>query len=267
MDSRYSWPSEEATRRKYPPELFPLPVTRDGSLEGKPTYLEQSRSRTQAIHYGYRNPARIQQHESEYFSTIAELDSAIGPFLDGLEKRGLLGNTYIILMGDNGWFIGEHLLTSKVLAYEESIRVPLLISGPGIRPGKAEQLALNIDIAPTLLDLAGLDIPAKMYGRSLADVVRDPKTASGRDGFLYEMAPAADTARNPFIRAFRTETMKLIRTYRMGSDTQVEFVELYDLRKDPYEARNVADDPAYANLLKALSRRLDQEIKRVADKR
>lgn len=263
MDSGYRWPSAESTRRRHPPESFPLPATLDGSLAGKPGYLEQSRSRTQAIHYGYRDPARVRQHESDYYSTIAELDTAIAPLLDELETSGWLANTYIILMGDNGWFIGEHLFTSKVLAYEESMRVPLLVSGPGILPGTCRQLALNIDIAPTLLDWAGLKIPAKVYGRSLAGAVREP-TGVGRDAFLYEMAPASDTARNPFIRALRTDTAKLIRTYRMGSETEVDYVELYDLPSDPYEQHNVAGEKAYAGRLEVMNRRLDREIEHVA---
>ncbi len=266
MDSRYEWPSAAATRERHPPASFPLPATLDGSLAGKPGYLEQSRSRTQALHYGYRDPNRVRQHESEYYSTIAELDTAIAPLLDELEADGLLANTYIILMGDNGWFIGEHLFTSKVLAYEESIRVPLLVSGPGIEPGASPQLALNIDIAPTLMEWAGLQVPAKMYGRSLAGAARNPSTA-GRDAFLYEMAPASDTARNPFIRALRTDRAKLIRTYQMGSETQVDFVELYDLQSDPTEKHNLATDPAHAALLQKLNRRLDREIEDVARRR
>ena len=206
----------------------------------------------------------MRQHSSDYYSTIAELDAAIGGWLDELERRGLLENTYIVLMGDNGWFLGEHLLTSKVLAYEESIRVPLLVSGPGIEPGVSEQLALNIDIAPTLLELARVPTPAKMYGRSLAKTVFNPGAADGRDAFLYEIAPAADTARSPFIRALRTDRAKLIRTYRMGSDREVEFVELYDLAADPHETRNLAADPAHASLTESMNRRLDQEIERVA---
>jgi arylsulfatase A-like enzyme len=263
MDSRYEWPSAEATRRSHPPASFAPSATLDGSLVGKPAYLEQSRSRTQALHYGYRDPARVQQHESEYYSTIAELDAAIAPLLDELETSGLLANTYIILMGDNGWFFGEHLFTSKVLAYEESIRVPLLVSGPGIEAGVSRQLALNIDIAPTLLEWAGLKIPAKIYGRSLAEAAREP-ASSGRDAFLYEMAPASDTARNPFIRALRTDAAKLIRTYRMGSEAQVDFVELYDLKADPAEKHNVAGEKTYAGLLENMNRRLDREIDQVA---
>jgi arylsulfatase A-like enzyme len=266
MDSRYRWPSEKATRDRHPPESFPLPPTLDGSLEGKPPYLEQSRSRTQALHYGYRDPARVRQHSSDYYSTIAELDAAIGGLLDEIERRGLLESTYIVLMGDNGWFLGEHLFTSKVLAYEHSIRVPLLISGPGISSGVSRQLALNIDIAPTVLELAGADTPEKMYGLSLANAVRHPSTGEGRDAFLYEIAPAADTARSPFIRALRTDRTKLIRTYRMGSEREVEFLEVYDLATDPNETRNLANDPKHAALVDTLNRRLDREIDQVAVK-
>lgn len=266
MDSRYSWPSHEATRGRHPAASFPPPATIDGSLDGKPPYLAQSRSRTQALHYGYRNAGRLQAHQHEYYSTIAELDAAIGVFLDALEASEFAGNTYVILMGDNGWFLGEHLFTSKVLAYEQSIHVPLLVSGPGIPAGTSDALALNIDIAPTLLELAGIEMPAKIQGQSLVAIAREPAKARGRDAFLYEMAPASDTARNPFIRALRTDRMKLIRTYRMGSETEVDFVELYDLVQDPDETQNLAANPRYATQLAALNLRLDREIAAVAAK-
>jgi arylsulfatase A-like enzyme len=264
MDSRYEWPSHDANRRRHPPESFEPPATVKGSLIGKPPYLEHSRSRTQALHYGYGDPRRLQEHQNHYFSTIAELDAAIGTFIDALDAAGLREDTFIILMSDNGWFLGEHLFTSKVLAYEQSIRVPLLMSGPGFKPGTTDALALNIDIMPSVLDLASIPIPPKVFGRSLVGAARGVRSPNERDAFLYEMAPATDTARNPFIHALRTHDAKLIRTYKMGSETEIDFVELYDLKSDPDETRNLAADTRYAHFLATLNRRLDEEIAKVA---
>ncbi|MBA4136662.1 MAG: hypothetical protein C0518_05030 [Opitutus sp.] len=263
MDSRYSWPSEAATRARLSDERFHLPETLDGSLEGKPSYLEAGRNRTQAMRYGYEDPARVRQHQQEYYATIVELDAKIQRLLDAIEREDLADSTYIVFMGDNGWFLGEHLFTSKVLAYEASVRVPLFISGPGIGPGSSVELATNLDIAPTLLDWAGVAVPDKVYGRSLRSAVSSGGGAL-RNAVLYEMAPAPDTARNPFIQALRTDTMKLIRTYRTGSETDVEFVELYDLARDPQERHNLADYPEFAARLKEINERMDQEIEAVA---
>jgi arylsulfatase A-like enzyme len=264
MDSRYAWPSDPETRERLPAEGFRLPETLDGSLAGKPPYLERSRLRTQAIHYGYLESDRVRQHQQEYHAAIAELDAKIQPLLEAVEREGLSDSTYIIFMGDNGWFLGEHLFTSKVLAYEESMRVPLFIAGPGISAGASAELASNLDIAPTLLELAAQPVPAKVYGRSLRTVLLGGRGSALRDAVLYEMAPAPDTGRNPFIRALRSASLKLIRTYRMGSESEVEFVELYDLELDPHERSNVADDPAYAGRLQALSERMDREIEAIA---
>jgi arylsulfatase A-like enzyme len=267
MDHRYAWPVEESTRRLHPASSFPLPATVGGSLDGKPPYLGQSRSRTQALHYGYADPARLQEHQSDYYSAISELDAALGAFLGALEKSGMAENTYVVLMGDNGWFLGEHLFTSKVLAYEASIRVPLLVKGPGISPGASRELILNIDVAPTLLEWAGVEIPAKIYGRSFSTFARNLQAGVGRDAFLYEMAPAADTARNPFIRALRTKDAKLIRTYNPADDREIEFVELYNLADDPHETTNLASSAAHARLLRQMNHRMDQEIAAVAGAR
>lgn len=263
MDHRYEWPVKESTSRRHPATSFQPPPTVGGSLDGKPPYLEKSRSRTQALHYGYNVSARLQEHQRDYYCAVSELDASLGIFLEALEKSGLARNTYIILMGDNGWFLGEHLFTSKVLAYETSIRVPLLVSGPGIAPGTSRELALNIDIAPTLLEWAGVQVPAKIYGRSLAGLLKNPAAGGGRDAFLYEMAPAADTARNPFIRALRTKDAKLIRTYNPVDEGEVMFVELYDLANDPHETTNLASSAAHAVLLSRMNHRMDQEMFKV----
>lgn len=264
MDSRYAWPSDTETRARLPAENFRLPATLDGSLAGKPPYLEQSRLRTQAIHYGYLDADRVRQHQQEYHAVVAELDAKIQPLLEVVERVGLAKSTFIIFMGDNGWFLGEHLFTSKVLAYEESMRVPLFIAGPGVRPGSSSELASNLDLAPTLLELAGQPVPAKVYGRSLKPVLLRAGEMPLRDALLFEMAPAPDTGRNPFIRALRTGSLKLIRTYRMGSETDVEFVEFYDLEHDALERNNVASDPAYASRLRAMNERMDREIEAIA---
>jgi len=110
--------------------------------------------------------------------TLAAVDEGMGRVLETLKKSGVADDTVIIFAGDNGFFLGEHGRDDKRYAYEESIRIPLVISGPGVKPrGKqASQLVLNIDLAPTILDLAGVKIPSSMQGRSLEPLLAGKKT-------------------------------------------------------------------------------------------
>jgi arylsulfatase A-like enzyme len=121
---------------------------------------------------------------------ITDLDAALQPVVAAVDRLKLRGNTYVIFTSDNGWFLGEHGFTSKVLPYEESIRVPLAISGPGVRPQVEDGLVLNLDLAPTVLELAGLPVPERMHGRSLVPLLKD-RGGAWRESVLYQ-APESE---------------------------------------------------------------------------
>jgi arylsulfatase A-like enzyme len=170
-----------------------------------------------------------------------------------LEADGLTQHTIVVYTSDNGFFLGEHGLFDKRLMYEPSIRVPMLVKYPARIPaGRVDNthLSLNIDVAPTLLDLAGLEIPRWMQGKSMVPVLTGA-TTSWRDAFLYEYFefPAEHCAGKN--RGVRTSRWKLIHFWE-----QPEEWELYDLRNDPDETQNLAYDRQHAGVVAQLKKRL-----------
>jgi len=160
----------------------------------------------------------------------------------------------VIYSGDNGFFIGEHHFFDKRFMYEESIRVPLLIKYPErIRPGVVlPQMALNVDIAPTILDLAGAPIPDRMDGKSLKPLLTG-QHADWREDFLYEYYeyPGAHSGR--MNRGIRTEKWKFIHYF----EEPQEF-ELYDIQNDPQEMNNLIHDPSFRSIIQTLRKRLEE---------
>lgn len=173
------------------------------------------------------------------------VDDGLGRLRAALEEQGLLENTLFVFMSDNGSFFGEHgLSVERRFPYEESIKSPLIISHrAAIEPRRSDAFALSIDIAPTLLEAAGAEIPRSVQGRSLLPHALGGR-ARGREAFLIEYYGHE----NPFpwianidYRAVRLGRYKYIRWIR-----EDEAHELYDLEADPFELRNIAADPAHA---------------------
>jgi N-acetylglucosamine-6-sulfatase len=176
----------------------------------------------------------------DYLRTLHALDDSVGRVMGALETNGVAGSTYVVFLSDNGLFLGEHRLGDKRLAYEESLRIPLVISGPAIIPRRVDAMALNLDLAPTTLDLAGLPVPPEMQGRSLAPLLRGGQEAP-HPSFLYEYRGDSLLPVVPDILAVRTATRKYV-TYPSGPGD----VELYDLLTDPHEMSNLAGRPEWA---------------------
>ncbi len=133
-------------------------------------------------------PGTLQKFYRDYLACTAALDRSIGHLLDKLDQLSLADNTVVVYAGDNGHFFGEHHLFDKRWPYEEAIRIPFIVRHPGVIkvPGKrAEQMVLNIDLAPTLLKIAGVTVPSSMDGRSLLPALKNSK-AEGRKAWLYE---------------------------------------------------------------------------------
>lgn len=145
----------------------------------------------------------------------------------------------MVFVSDNGFFLGEHRLGDKRLAYEESLRVPLVIAGPDISPRRVGGMALNLDLAPTILDLAHVAVPADMQGQSLARAVRGEGPLR-RESFLYEYDRESFFPVIPDIRAIRTQTRKYVTHPEAPSED-----ELYDLSSDPAELINLARHPEW----------------------
>jgi arylsulfatase A-like enzyme len=195
-----------------------------------------------------------------YFRTVSAVDDNLGRLLDALDELKIAGHTLVVFASDNGYYLGEHTLGDKRSAYDESIRIPLLVRFPkGAASGKAiDEMALNIDLAPTLLDYAGVEVPREMQGRSLRPLLEGkPPREPWRKAFFYEYfwERRFDI---PTTLAVRTPDAKLIRY--PGHD---DWTELYDLRSDPYETKNLARDPPHGGLLKRMQDEFDRQAKQV----
>lgn len=191
---------------------------------------------------------------------LVALDEAVGRLLRVLEETKQLDNTLVIFTSDHGYFWGEHGLGEKRLAYEESIRVPLLVRYPRlIKAGTtSDEFTLNIDIAPTLLGLAGAPVPKNMQGSSLIPLFKG-KVKNWRTSFLTEFYEEQGTRspRIPGWQSVRTEDMKYIRYIdREGFD------ELYNLKADPFEMKNLITEPSARTALNNMKAELEKLLEK-----
>lgn len=261
MNERMDWEPRPETLRLYENAPFRMPANWRDDLSGKPVYLKEGRHRQQAESYGYDSEAGIRKHLARYYGAITDLDREMGRVFAALDRLGLRENTYVFLAGDNGWFLGEHGFTSKVLPYEESIRVPLIVAGPGVRAGVCRDLVLNADLAPTVLELAGAATPPNLHGRSLRAQLQS-RGVKWRSSFLYEaLEPTLGSW--PLV-AIRGERWKYIRTFDARDRDRLVFEELYDLKAGPGELRNLAGAPEHAATRARLEKELNQLRRSIA---
>ena len=188
---------------------------------------------------------------------LASVDEGLGLLLAALEKRGILDNTVVIFTSDNGFLHGEHgVYDNKRWAYEESIRVPFVMRYPPLVPPRTvrDPMVLNVDLAPTLLELAGIKPQVAFHGRSFLPILRDP-AAGGRASVLLEHFEEKVGA-VPNWQAVRTGRWKYIRYPNLeGMD------ELYDLEGDPGEVTNRVADPDLRSTLRELRDELDSLLR------
>ena len=208
----------------------------------------------------YDTPEKYQHSVKGYYRMLSGIDLEIGKLRKKLEEKGVADNTVIILMGDNGYFLGERQLAGKWLMYDNSVRVPLIVHDPrGKRHVDSDAQALNIDVPATILDLAGAKQPATYQGQSLLPVV-DGKTKQLTDRDTVLIEHIWDFESIPPSEGVRTKEWKY---FRYVDDQRNE--ELYHLGDDPQETNNLADDPAHARTLRALRRKCNQLIARYSD--
>jgi N-acetylglucosamine-6-sulfatase len=217
-----------------PPDLTGLYAGMKPDLPGEAdTWVTTTRG---SIYFG--TFGRIEHHYMNYARCVVSLDREIGRVLDRLDELGLAQNTLVVYAGDNGFYWGEHRLVDKRWPYEEGIRVPWIVRYPGVIPDpgrRAGQMVANIDLAPTLLEAAGIEVPRSMQGRSFLPVLRSAN-APGRAAWLYEYF--LDFPYNvPAHQAVRTED----RIYIEYEGRRPP--EIYDLVKDPREKRNLVGTP------------------------
>lgn len=203
---------------------------------------------------------KYQRYMRDYLSTTVSLDRNIGRALDYLDKHGLSRNTIVVYLSDQGFYMGEHGWFDKRFMYEESFRTPMVMRYPGvIKPGTVNKdFVMNLDVAPTMLDAAGLPVPAEVQGRSMLPLFRKP-AAAGRDAIYYHYYENGEHAVSPHF-GIKTSRYKLIRFYK-----RVEGWELYDLQKDPKEMRNLYGRKGYEQITAGLKKQLDMLIAQYED--
>ncbi len=196
---------------------------------------------------------RYQRYMQDYLGSIAAVDDNVGRLLDYLDENGLAENTLVVYTSDQGFYLGEHGWFDKRFIYEESFKTPLLARWPGvIDPGSAsDQMVQNLDFAQTILDAAGVLVPADMQGESLLPLFRGEEENWDRDAVYYHYYeyPAVHMVKRHY--GIVTREYKLAHFYY-----DVDEWELYDRHKDPQEMLNVYDDPAYADIIKDLKAKL-----------
>ena len=206
---------------------------------------------------------KFQRYIKDYLRCILSVDAQIGRVLNYLEEAGLAENTIVVYTSDQGFYLGEHGWYDKRFMYEQSLRTPLLIRYPGAIPAgsRIAAMALNLDLAPTLLDFAGAPIPESMQGRSMKPLLENGKARRWRKAIYYhyyEYPHGWHKVRPHY--GIRTERYKLIHFYN-----EPAYWELYDLEKDPDELNNLYGQPGYEKRAGKLKLQLEALRKQYKD--
>ena len=235
-------------------DLPKAPTVSLEDAERQPSFLRQSLAGPFGLAMARRDDLRLRE-QRKYYRLVLTLDAAVGEVRRELERRGLAGNTVIVFTSDHGHLLGEHGFFGKWTMFEESIRVPFIIADPRLpeaaRGRTSPAMALSIDVAPTLLDLAGVPVPPDMQGKSLRPLLAEPG-APLRDEFFYEHVyahgpnPPSHIERSEGVRA---RDWKYI-TYPDQPGPANE--QLFDLSRDPLERADLAANPAHAERLVAM---------------
>lgn len=233
---------------------FKRPATeaKQDPASNRPRWLEDQRNSWHGVDFPYHSALDIEKYYKRYCETLSAVDESIGRLMAQLKQMGIYDETLVIYMGDNGFMFGEHGLIDKRVAYETSIRVPMLMQCPELFKGGAvvEQVVANIDIAPTILEAAGLTAPPHMDGRSFISLAQG-REAPWRDYFLYVYYWEKNFPQSPTVFSLRGDRYKYITYYGLWDAD-----ELYDLQTDPDESKNLLYDPEFKAIAESMEQRL-----------
>jgi N-acetylglucosamine-6-sulfatase len=207
--------------------------------EHLPDWVERRRYTRHGVDGLFGHTTNFEDAYRGYARSLLPVDDSVGEVISSLEDHGLLNDTLIVYMGDNGYMWGEHGLVDKRAMYEPSIRVPMMAHCPNLLPkgAKVDGMALNLDIAPTFLDAAGLKTPAFMHGRSLLPLAAGTPPSDWRKDFIYEYEWEHDYPYTPTICGLRTQKWSFMQHLGVW-----DISELYDLEKDPDQMNNIVRD-------------------------
>jgi arylsulfatase A-like enzyme len=201
-----------------------------------------------------RTPQIVREHIAAYYGMITHVDAQMGRVLEALEQSGHAADTIVIFAADNGLAVGQHGLLGKQNLYDHSVRVPLVIGGPGLPQGaRSDSFCYLLDLFPTICDLTGLPVPKSVEGKSLAPLLKNPK-ARVRDSVFF--------AYRQVQRGVRTDRWKLIRYSVSG----VRTTQLFDMQNDPLEMHNLAAEPENATQVREMTALLRRWMKETGDR-
>ena len=254
----------ERHRDRYKEAAFPRPATMantPANYAGKPMWVQDQRNSWHGVEYPYygRSKQSLAEMYRHYCEMILSIDDSVGRVMQALKKRGVDRNTLVLFTSDGGHFWGEYGLIDKRCAYEESIRIPLLAHCPSlITPGtKCDAIVANIDVAPTLLELAGTSVPTSIDGQSFAGLLKEPTSKEHRrQSLLYEYYWEPQFPQTPTMFCLRANQFKLIQ-YHGVWDTD----ELYDIVNDPHEIRNLIREPKHKQRVSQMRQQLHLQLK------
>lgn len=247
----------------YQDVTIPVPKTAtDEAYRKLPPFIANEKNEGRVRwHWRFDTPEKYQEMMKNYYRLATEVDATCGRVLAELKKQGLLDNTLVIFVGDNGYFHGEHGLADKWYPHQESIRVPLIVRDPRLAPAKRggtnDDFTLNVDLAPTILAAAGIKAPATMQGRDVAPLYLSAGKPAWRDEFFYEHATIGSVERIPSSEALVRKDWK----YFYWPDFKLE--QLFHVAADPFEENDLAGDPEQAARLAEMRARF-AELKAAA---
>ncbi len=207
----------------------------EANYQGKPEWVREQRDSWHGVDGMYNNSRDLDTVVRQTAEALMAVDESVGRIVAALKERGLLDSTLIVFTSDNGFQFGEHGLIDKRVMYEASIRVPLIAHCPELIPAgrRCDEMILNVDFAPTFIELAGRSAPNSMHGRSFAPLLRGEQVTH-REDFLYEYFWERSFPQTPTVLGVRTKRYKFIQTHGVW-----DRYELYDLQKDPHERHNL----------------------------
>ena len=248
-------PQAEPVEPAYPETMYKGAPYR----ETWPDWVIQQRSSWHGVDYMYHGRLDFDNFYRRYAETLRGLDDSIGRVLDYLEESGLSENTLVIYMGDNGFSFGEHGLIDKRHAYEESMRVPMLAWAPGmIESGsRVERMVSNVDVAPSILDLAEAEMPERhaIDGHSFLPLLRGEEVEDWREAVFYEYYWEWNFPQTPTQFAWRTDEWKYIFYYGVWDPGA-----LFNLEEDPQEAHNLLGEEEVAERHRERARRMREAM-------
>jgi arylsulfatase A-like enzyme len=241
---------ESVDEGMYAANVIAPPATADDVYwSGFPEFFRTNNLGRERWELLFSTPERYQASTKGYYRLISGMDRSVGIIRAALQRLGLDDNTVVIFTSDNGFMMGEEGLSHKWYGFEPSVRVPLVIYDPREPSGQGGRtetsIALNVDMAPTLLDLAGVPIPSRMQGRSLVQALHGRATRSPTDFLFEHLYPDPSIKRSTGVVGGRYKYLRYI-------DPTPNYEVLYDLAVDPNETTNFAADPRYKRILDSL---------------